>query len=164
MSIRICFWRQHRQRHRRRCLSRLGRSHLLGSATTRHRPRAARQARGRGYKPRPGRGHRFARPILCARRLRNGFLTEDERGAFIAHPPAPAYHQHPLHLCYPLFRPSNIAATESGCRNIRLITENMALATNTVSYGFPKSESLLSLTAKQSPSHSRKSARLTLAR
>jgi hypothetical protein len=42
----------------------------------------------------PGRGHRFARPILCARRLRNGFLTEDERGAFIAHPPAPAYHQH----------------------------------------------------------------------
>ena len=30
----------------------------------------------------PGRGHRYARPILCARRLRNGFLTEDERGAF----------------------------------------------------------------------------------
>src|SRR4029077_15596978 len=59
----------------------------------------------------PGRGHRFARPILCARRLPNGFLTEDERGAFIAPPPAPAYHQHPLHLCYPLFRPSNIAAT-----------------------------------------------------
>jgi hypothetical protein len=112
----------------------------------------------------PGRGHRFARPIICTRRLRNGFLTEDERGAFIAHPPAPAYHQHPLHLCYPLFRPSNIAATESGCRNIRLITENVALATNTVSYGFPKSESLLSLTAKQSPSHSKKSARLTLAR
>ena len=69
-------------------------------------------------------------------------LQEDERGAFIAHPPAPAYHQHPLHLCYPLFRPSNIAATESGCRNIRLITENVALATNTVSYGFPKSISL----------------------
>jgi len=36
-----------------------------------------------------------------------------------------------------------------------LITENVALATNTVSYGFPKSESLLSLTAKQSPSHSK---------
>jgi hypothetical protein len=27
--------------------------------------------------------------------LRNGFLTEDERGAFIAHPPAPAYHHSP---------------------------------------------------------------------